>query len=101
MWIRSLGRADPLEEGMATHSRILAGEIPWTGKPVGLQSRGCKESDMTEQLNNKQRQPLCNDTAQQVIPQQSALASLSRGGHCAPVLGVFPLAGPPRKALHI
>ena len=31
---------DPLEEGMATHSSILAGKIPWTEEPGGLQSMG-------------------------------------------------------------
>ena len=31
---------DPLEEGMATHSRILAWRIPWTEEPGGLQSMG-------------------------------------------------------------
>ena len=40
MWIRSLGREDPLEEKMATHSSILAWEIPWTEEPCGLQSKG-------------------------------------------------------------
>ena len=29
-WVRSLGRRDPLEEGMATHSNLLAWKIPWT-----------------------------------------------------------------------
>ena len=38
--VRSLGWEDPLEEGMATHSRILAWRIPWTEKPGGLQSVG-------------------------------------------------------------
>jgi len=33
-----LGQEDPLENGMATHSNILAWEIPWTGEPGGLQS---------------------------------------------------------------
>ena len=45
-WVRSLGQEDPLEEGMATHSSILAWEIPWTeepGSPWGL-----KELDTTE-----------------------------------------------------
>ena len=37
---RSLGREDPLEEGMATHSSILAQRIPWTEEPGGLQSIG-------------------------------------------------------------
>ena len=50
-WVQSLGLEDPLEEGMATHSSILAWGIPWTGKPGGLQSRGRKESDMTEQAH--------------------------------------------------
>ena len=36
MWVRSLGREDPLEEGMATHSNILAWRIPWTEQPGGL-----------------------------------------------------------------
>ena len=47
-WVPSLGWEDPLEEGMATHSSILAWEIPWTEKPGGLQSMGHKESDTTE-----------------------------------------------------
>ena len=37
--VQSLGREDPLEEGMATHSSILAWRIPWT-EPGGLQSIG-------------------------------------------------------------
>ena len=39
-WVLSLGREDPLEEGMATHSGILAWRIPWTEDPGGLQSMG-------------------------------------------------------------
>ena len=38
--VRSLGREDPLEEGMATHSSVLAWRIPWTEEPGGLQSMG-------------------------------------------------------------
>ena len=38
MWVRSLGWDEPLEEEMATHSRILAWRIPWSEKPGGLQS---------------------------------------------------------------
>ena len=37
-WVRSLGREDPLEKEMATHSSILAWRIPWTEKPGKLQS---------------------------------------------------------------
>ena len=40
MWIQSLGWEDPLEEVMATHSRILAWRIPWTEESGGLQSIG-------------------------------------------------------------
>ena len=36
----SLGQEDPLEKEMATHSSVLAWEIPWTEKPDGLQSMG-------------------------------------------------------------
>ena len=36
--VQSLSREDPLEEEMATHSRILAWRIPWTEEPGGLQS---------------------------------------------------------------
>ena len=39
-WVRSLGWEDSLEEGMATHSSILARRIPWTEEPGGLQSMG-------------------------------------------------------------
>ena len=39
-WVPSLGWEDPLEEGMATHSSILAWRIPWTEEPDGLQSMG-------------------------------------------------------------
>ena len=40
MWVPSLGQEDALEEGMATHSSILAWRIPWTEEPGGLQSVG-------------------------------------------------------------
>ena len=32
-WVQSLGQEDPLEKGMATHSSVLAWEIPWTKEP--------------------------------------------------------------------
>ena len=40
MWVQSLGWEDRLEEGIETHSRILAWEIPWTGEPGELHSLG-------------------------------------------------------------
>ena len=39
-WVRSLGREDPLEKEMATHSSILACRVPWMGELGGLQSVG-------------------------------------------------------------
>ena len=38
--VQSLGREDPVEKGMVTHSSILAWKIPWTKEPKGLQSMG-------------------------------------------------------------
>ena len=42
MWVQSLGRGDPLEEGMATHSNILAWRVPWTEERGRLQPQGFK-----------------------------------------------------------
>ena len=39
-WVQSLGREDPLEKELATHSSILAWRIPWTEELGGLQSTG-------------------------------------------------------------
>ena len=50
MRVRSLVQEDPLEKGMAAHSSILAGRIPWTEEPGGLQSTG-SQRDTTEQLS--------------------------------------------------
>ena len=44
---------------MPTHSSILAWKIPWTVEPGGLQSMGCKESDMTEQLSMHEHWGMC------------------------------------------
>ena len=54
MWetrVRSLGREDPLEKEMATHSSTLAWKIPWTEEPGRLHLWGRKESDTTEGLH--------------------------------------------------
>ena len=50
--VRSLGWEDPLEKEMATHSSVLAWEIPRTEEPGGLQSMGMQELDTTEQLHS-------------------------------------------------
>ena len=49
-WVWSLWQEDPLEKEMATHSRILTEEIPWTGNLVGYSPRGHKKLDTTEWL---------------------------------------------------
>ena len=51
MQVRSLSSEDLLEEGMATHSSILAWTIPWTEERGMLQSMVLKELDATEQLS--------------------------------------------------
>ena len=48
-WVQSLGQEDPLENGVATHSSILAQRIPWTEEPGRLQSMG---SQSQTRLNN-------------------------------------------------
>ena len=50
-WVQSLGQEDPLEEGMAMHSCILAWAILWAEEPGSLQSMQLQKSDMSEQLS--------------------------------------------------
>ena len=53
-WVPSLGQEDPLEEGMAAYSSILACKIPWTEEPGELQSIGSQRvrHDWVTELNN-------------------------------------------------
>ena len=54
MWetqVPSMGRGDPLEKEMATHSSTLAWKIPWMEKPGGLQSMGSQRVRSTERLH--------------------------------------------------
>ena len=46
-WVRLLGQENPLEKEMATHSSILAWEIPWSEEPGGYNSMGSQKSEMT------------------------------------------------------
>ena len=48
--VRSLGREDPLEKELATHSSILAWKTPWTEEPSSYRPWDRQESDRTEQL---------------------------------------------------
>ena len=49
--VQSLGQEDPLEKEMATHSNILAWEIPWTEDLASYSPWCCKESDTTYHLS--------------------------------------------------
>ena len=53
--VRSLGGEDPLKEGMATHSSVLAWEISWKEEPGGLQSMGLQKSHTKQQLSRHTR----------------------------------------------
>ena len=46
-WAQSLGREDPLEEGIAIYSSFLPGESPWTEEPGGLQSTGSQRGGLS------------------------------------------------------
>ena len=48
MQVQSLGQEDPLEEGMATHSGVLAWRVSWREEPAGLQALGSQEVDTAE-----------------------------------------------------
>ena len=50
-WVRSLGREDPLEKEMATHSSTLAWRIPWMEEPGGLQCMGSQRIGYDERLH--------------------------------------------------
>ena len=50
-WVRSVGREDPLEKEMATHSSTRASKIPWMEEPGRLQSMGSQELDTTKHLH--------------------------------------------------
>ena len=54
MWVQALAQEDPLEKEMATHSSILAWEIPWTEEPGALQSMGSQKIGYN--LATKQKQ---------------------------------------------
>ena len=55
-WVWSVSREDPLEEGMAIHSSILAWEIPWTEEPGGLQFMRSQKERVRHDLATKEKQ---------------------------------------------
>ena len=73
-WVRALGREDPLEKEIATHSSILAWEIPCKEKPGGLQSVGSQRVGhilLTKQL---QQQSICNCCTHSKLQAEMGLA---------------------------
>ena len=59
-WVRSLGWDDPLEEGMAVHSSVLAWRIPMDRGAWQAADHGVAESNTTEPLNTAQHMKTCN-----------------------------------------
>ena len=56
-WVRSLGREDLLEEGMATHSSTLAWELPWTGARQAIVHRIAQSRTRLKHVNSGSRGP--------------------------------------------
>ena len=70
MWVQSLGWEDLLEKEMAIHSSILAGIIPWTEEPGGIQCMGSQRVDMTEQLSMRACKWITFPIKSQRMPEQ-------------------------------
>ena len=70
MPVQSLGREDPLQKEMATHSSTLAWKIPWMEEPAGVAKSQTRRSDFTFTLSSKRLSPgavctsaiLCHNT---------------------------------------
>ena len=83
IWVQSLGREDPLEREMATHSSILAWELPWTEESGGLQSMGSQRighdwvTNTTLALGSSDREKLVFPA---VLPLQRSKVALSWRG---------------------
>ena len=70
IWVQSLDWEDPLEKEIATHSSILAWEIPWTREPGGLQSMGSQSQKQLSDL-----------TATTIIPTDFTVAAIKLFGN--------------------
>ena len=58
MQVPSLGRGDPLEEGMAAHASVLACRVPWTEEPGELQSTGSQRVGQDGAINTSRSERL-------------------------------------------
>ena len=88
-WIPSLGREDPLEEGVATHSSVLAWRIPWTKEPGSYSPWGLEELGTTERLSAAEARP---QLALMGAGEGSRGAGRRRGSSCCPYISL-PLKG--------
>ena len=82
--VQSLGQEDPLGETMATHSSVLAWEIPWTGEPGGLQSTGSQSAGHDLLSTHACQHKLILTFSLRVISSPSLLEHLYRfSSHCS------------------
>ena len=65
--VQSLGQDNPLEKEMATHSSILAWEIPWTEEPGGLQPMGSRKESDTILATKQQQQQVILERKKHII----------------------------------
>ena len=75
--VQSLGWEDPLEREMATHSSILAWEIPWTEEPGGLQSTRVKHDLATKHHQAQERLQVNSEVSK--FTDRKEMASLGGG----------------------
>ena len=82
-WVRSLGQEDLLEKEMATRSSILAGKIPWTEEPGGLQSMGWQRvgNDLATKQQQIAEEILCYGSATQKVKLFMSLNSKEEQEH--------------------
>ena len=77
-WVLSLDLEDPLEKEMATHSSMLAWEVPWTEKPGGLQSMGSQRIGHNCVIKQQQQNNLIEKRAKDLKSERKKVKSLSR-----------------------
>ena len=90
VWVWSLEQEDLLEKQTATHSSILAREIPWTEEPGDYGLWGHKESDTTERLNNSNYSTVCIHQFSQLLLLLLLLSHQSCPTLCGPIDGSPP-----------
>ena len=73
-WIQSLGQEDTLQKEMATHSNILAWEIPWTEELMGYSPWGCKRVSLLLSRFSRVRLYAIPETAAHQVPPSLGLS---------------------------